>query len=429
MIIWETFSVFYYGFPVPNTFYAKLNNYIPAAQLSQQGLFYIASAINSDPITIMAIFSGIVLAVLDKNTRHILVGLGVIFYLVYVVKIGGDWMAGRFLTLPLITAVCIIINRDFKSTAEYYVLLVAAILIGMISPYPTLTSDSNYGSGRQDTIDRWGIFDERAVCYPGAGLLQANRFIDMPNNGSVLKGIQLQGSGQTIAVMSAIGYTGFYAGRGVHIIDDLGLSDPLLARLKPVPKAYWFVATFTRLMPDGYGETITSGKNKIVNKDLAAYYDKLSHVISGKLTDPSRLVDIWKLNLGYYNHLLIAYEDSLLLHVSVPDINNKGVSSLPHDQAGNIVFPVYGITIALDQPSHSRHISITLQDTTTYFIVFSRNGHEIGRQLFEGTHSDNLDTKIIGVPIAAVKKGFDEVTVLPSAEGGTYLLGGFELKP
>ena len=39
-LIWEIFSVIYYGFPLPNTFYAKLNTGISQRILLQQGVMY-----------------------------------------------------------------------------------------------------------------------------------------------------------------------------------------------------------------------------------------------------------------------------------------------------------------------------------------------------------------------------------------------------
>jgi len=429
MIIWEAFSIFYYGFPFPNTFYAKLNTGIPSSELAQQGFFYLFSCLNSDPLTIIAIICAIILSLVDRNLRHILIALGILFYLAYVVKIGGDFMAGRFLTIPLIASIGIVINRRLTAAPVYFISIAAVILLGMTSPYPTLTSNDKFGEGRQDFMDRWGITDERAARYQGAGLLKTTSHLVMPNNTLVQKGIEIKRSGQTVYETCAIGYAGFYAGRGVYIMDHYGLSDSLLARLKPRSKAYWFMAQFTRFVPDGYIDTITSGENKIANKDLATYYDKLSLVISGRLTDPRRLVEIWKLNFGYYNNLIAAYEDSLLLHVSLADINTPGTSTVPHNEYGHIIFPMYGIKIDLDQPSNSRHVKISLEDKTAYIIVFSRNGREIGRALMEGSYSNNFETMTIGVPSYAAQKGYDQITILPSHAIPTYLLGGFELLP
>src|SRR5271157_1736010 len=326
MIIWEAFSLFYYGFPFPNTFYTKLNTGIPVAEMSQQGLFYLYNSINTDPLTMIAIIGGITVALLDRNLCHILIALGIFLYLMYVVGIGGDYMAGRFLTIPLVAAVGIIVNRPMGARAEYFIILGVVAILGLTVPYPTLTSGDNYGAGWQSYVDRWGISDARAEYYQGAGLLSTKRYLDMPNNALVQKGLEIQRSGQTIYETDSIGFTGFYAGRGVHIIDTRGLADPLLARLNPASKVYWTMAEFTRSVPAGYAETISSGKNEIANKDLAEYYDKLSLVVSGRLTDPRRLLEIWKLNFGYYDPLIKAYEDSILLHVSLSDINHPGLS-------------------------------------------------------------------------------------------------------
>jgi arabinofuranosyltransferase len=44
LFAWETFSVFYYGFPFPNTAYAKLGTGISSGELIQQGLKYLLTA-------------------------------------------------------------------------------------------------------------------------------------------------------------------------------------------------------------------------------------------------------------------------------------------------------------------------------------------------------------------------------------------------
>ena len=38
MVIWELFSIIYYGFPFPNTAYAKLSNGVPPGDLAIQGV-------------------------------------------------------------------------------------------------------------------------------------------------------------------------------------------------------------------------------------------------------------------------------------------------------------------------------------------------------------------------------------------------------
>jgi len=40
-VLWEVFSVIYYGFLFPNTAYAKLYTHIPESALLKQGLLYV----------------------------------------------------------------------------------------------------------------------------------------------------------------------------------------------------------------------------------------------------------------------------------------------------------------------------------------------------------------------------------------------------
>ena len=58
-IIWEIFSVLYYGFPFPNTAYAKLNTGIPAIKLAKQGLYYLIGSFpgRTDLVTPILVFS------------------------------------------------------------------------------------------------------------------------------------------------------------------------------------------------------------------------------------------------------------------------------------------------------------------------------------------------------------------------------------
>jgi hypothetical protein len=60
-------------------------------------------------------------------------------------------------------------------------------------------------------------------------------------------------------------------------------------------------------MPDGYIETLSSGENRIKDEGLAAYYERLAFVVRGDLFDLDRLVEIWRLNTGVYDHYLDAY--------------------------------------------------------------------------------------------------------------------------
>jgi arabinofuranosyltransferase len=76
-ILWFTFAIVYYGFPFPNTAYAKLNAEIPRLEMARQGLSYLVDALVNDPQTIIMIAAALVLlSVRRKLSASIRVGFG-----------------------------------------------------------------------------------------------------------------------------------------------------------------------------------------------------------------------------------------------------------------------------------------------------------------------------------------------------------------
>jgi arabinofuranosyltransferase len=98
---WAIFSIFYYGFPFPNTAYAKLGTGIDVISLVLQGRYYFLDSWRSDPITLLAILTGLFISVRAAASVKT-IGFGVLLYLIYILYIGGDFMSGRFFTVPLL---------------------------------------------------------------------------------------------------------------------------------------------------------------------------------------------------------------------------------------------------------------------------------------------------------------------------------------
>ncbi len=90
MLIWELFSLFYFGFPFPNTAYAKLNTGISNSLLILQGLDYFLNAINWDPVTVFGILLAGFALYLVPDKKFLTLFVGVLLYLAYIVWIGGD---------------------------------------------------------------------------------------------------------------------------------------------------------------------------------------------------------------------------------------------------------------------------------------------------------------------------------------------------
>ena len=61
LVAWELFSLAYYGFLFPNTYYAKLNTGVPLAESIQQGILYLVQTTGTDLLTPVAIGVGVLL--------------------------------------------------------------------------------------------------------------------------------------------------------------------------------------------------------------------------------------------------------------------------------------------------------------------------------------------------------------------------------
>ncbi len=327
--LWELFSLVYYGSPVPNTAYAKLNVGIPVKELIEHGIHYIANSFLLDPLTLIGITVGSIIPFLRPNKRDWPLACGIILYLVYVVRIGGDFMSGRFLSAPFAVAISLMVAHIHFSPLRFFAVISTLAIANFALPRPPLFSNSEYGLHIEEPIDEYRISDERALFYHYTGLvpllmgktsehpwetraravrkLGVQYWRDFIHNDKVIREgylIRQAASGQIVTTWTNIGLSGFYAGPHVHIIDSIALGDPLLAHLPAYENPAWGAGHFGRIMPAGYIETYISGRNEIVDPNLASYCDVLMLITRGELLSWLRLREIWRLNAGYYNDLI-----------------------------------------------------------------------------------------------------------------------------
>ena len=319
-IAWELFSLFYYGFLFPNTAYAKLNTGISTGQLIKQGIVYLIGSSTFDPLLFIVIVSAVLLVVVLQDWKSIPLLLGMLLYIVYTVRVGGDFMAGRFLTPPFLMAVILLV-RNIPSSAKllYAGIFLAVLLLGFLVPNSRWYV-VNPSAQFSDPRDPSGIIDEYDYYANAAALINFQRNVVMPNSPLTQAGLHEQQIHDKVVVFNAIGYFGYQAGPQVHVLDDLALGDPLLARLplSPVELTKWRIGHFQRDIPPGYVETLQTGTNMIQDPGLAQYYAKLHNVVSGPLFSWQRLLEIWKFNTGAYNSLLQHYIQSLPTQSHIP---------------------------------------------------------------------------------------------------------------
>lgn len=307
-ILWELFSIIYYGFPFPNTAYAKLHTGLNRVDLLEMGYLYFINSIHWDPITLLIVFTSLGIVFYSGNWREKSAASGIVLYLLYVFWIGADYMSGRFFTGALLVAV-ILSNRLLINlpVSSGIMLLSFVALLGMTSPTPTLTSidDDSYSTGR---VSITNISDERSVYFQPSGLLYDQRNFIQPYYDWVFRGVQMRLDGQRVAIQMNVGFAGYFAGSNTHIIDILALSDPLLARLTPIDARNAKPGHYERAIPEGYFESVKNNENRIQDESLAEYYEKIRIITRGPIWNSERFLVIWQMNTGEYDYLLKDYE-------------------------------------------------------------------------------------------------------------------------
>ncbi len=309
IIVWSIFSLIYYGFPFPNTFYAKQASGIPRIEYIDRGLSYIADTAVVDGITMLGIVLGIAVAVLQRRWIFLATAVGVLLYVCYVLWIGGDFMGGRMFSAPFVSALAILAVAQPTPrplALKLVVLLLSFIPVALNRPY--LSSEEPRRGVLQYSIEQTlfgkpamfgvdGVADERGI-YDSLWLLPALQGKAGPDKFSAAQlGRWWRERKGRLNVRGTIGAFGYYAGPQTYIIDPWALSDAFLARLglRSYPKN-WRVGHIARPIPDGYLMTKLTGENRLRDPELAKLYDQLRLVTSSHLFDSRRWAAIIDLN-------------------------------------------------------------------------------------------------------------------------------------
>ena len=437
-ILWELFAIFYYGFPFPNTAYAKLNTGLISADLIQQGLLYLLNAIQYDPVTPFIIAVSILLGLFSFNKKNVLLALGTSLYILYVIKIGGDFMEGRFLTLPLICAVVILSQLDFKnvSTPAYLVACGLLILISINIPNPTIRlNDLGPIDSGPIHVGENGILNERMLYYGGTGLLNARRNDELPNFYWGIDGERAKNEKALLIERLGIGLFGYFAGPDVYILDRLALADPLLSHLPMQQDVDWRIGHYERMIPSGYKETLQLEQNVIEDSDLALFYDKMSIITRGSLTNPQRLLEIWKMNTGQYDHLINTdrYQYPGMLQVNLAAVSIPLPQTTLCSAKGPIIINDSGIEILMPEDYRSQWMHISLDHNDKYRIFYYDGEHELAMQTIPTAYlpePGGISIRTIKVPNSVIRRGFDRIRILPLAtDDQSFCLGYINLVP
>jgi arabinofuranosyltransferase len=429
LVLWELFSLVYYGFVLPNTAYAKLGHGIHDWHLLSQGVIYYIHQLSHDPLALVVIGGALAAAVASRDRRSLLYALGIGLYLLYILRIGGDFMAGRFFTAPLFLAVATL-GRIPRRLPTYGLAGIAGLvaLIGLGVAQPTITSDREFGvEEREGLIDR-GVADERAFYYPHSGLLRYVRGVRMPSH-PWLRGVKgLRKAPERVHVMLGIGMIGYVVGPEVRIIDIYGLADPLIARLPAKAGKGWRIGHFDRHVPAGYVETLEDGEDRFVDAELGEYSRQLRLITAGPIFSGERWAAIWRMNTGQLDALIDVdfYRKPLYSELPAYALTRPKDNGYGWQEIDTYRIPKKeGLTIRFAERQKKIGLDVSLANNDDYTFQFIRGVETVttvkitAKKLKEG----GMRRMVVAVPTPLLAHGYDAVRVHGLAKDGKFSIG------
>ncbi len=366
---WTAFSLLYYGSPFPNTAYAKLGAGVPWMDRIRQAIHYFHHAAVNDPVTPAFIALGLLLGLRSRRRPALMIASGVLLYVGYVAWLGGDFMAGRFLTAPLLASACLLAMADLPTLAIGGAAALA-LLLGFAGPAPPLLSGAAYSDRRFSFGE---IADERGYYYQATGLLASSRpKLSSPDWSLRDPHVELN--------CGEIGGIGVKLGPAPHLIDLCALCDPLLARLPALQDPKPRVGHYFRQVPTDYVESVRENNNQLADPATRALYDSIRLVTRGPLLDPRRLREIVRLNLG-----LVAKPDQRLYQlpgitlssrpviVNIADVEGRIVESGPYDAPANVRFTT-SLEVVLKEKTPVSDIDFSLDWSDRQRVEYLSNG-------------------------------------------------------
>ena len=385
IILWFLFATFYFGSPLPNTFFAKLSSGFSKSEYFVRGIEYVFALIQ-DPITILILLSGVFVSIFSLNKILISLVIGQILYLLYIIYIGGDFMQGRFFSIltllsigELIIGFPAIKKISFEIKNLILVILLFFMLMGnFIIDYP-FNYDTNYIHRKplfKSVHDREFNFitDERGNHYQKMGLFSSKRskwpeITDYPN--------QAPKSYKIVC-----GWLGDYSIsiQNTYLIDVCGLSDPLLSRIPAVKIHDWVIGHQIRKTPTDYGEFLVKNVDRLPDQNLNPLLADIMLVTTGELVDFGRLKAIWRLNSGFYSDLeLSIYRDK---DIWVPSISNYEYVNIESWEIGLNYMEFYSnIIVKSDKPSKVTELFFLFDDFHDYEIYINDEFHSLASQM------------------------------------------------
>ncbi len=335
---WVFFSLVYYGFPFPNSYYAKLGVGSAGVAL-KQGVNFLFSILVTDPVTVAVLLAAPLVPVIRRDSRFLLVSGSIVLSLGYIVSTGGDFMGGRFASVPFLAAAILLAyciprrkvavpavelpprgkgkpekNASRTDLRSRYGIPVATVIVfaaynaaAPLSPVKT-PWQAGYFSGHPGGAQLFHLPDSLENIYQNVDYYYSSNPLfysrgEFPfgnvkyhkvNNCLHCRSLR---EGREPALIEGGGIVGFCRGPRHQLIDPQIITDPLLVRLPNPDFSRGFIpGHFTKPAPAGLLESHALGRNCIRDAGLRPYYERIRTVTRGKLFTKERIMNIFELN-------------------------------------------------------------------------------------------------------------------------------------
>jgi arabinofuranosyltransferase len=293
---WLGVALVYYGSPVPNSAVVKIGGAeLTRLDLIRRGWCYLVDTLPWDRVSLPLVVAAFGLGLLRRDRRWTPTALGIALYLGAAVWVGGDFMLGRFLALPVLCAAILLVGapvwRRPAVLAGGLALVLGASLSCWASPWRV---GASYGAGSdmRPAFRRYDAIDERFWYYRSTGLLARLARYEAPRIPPAREG------GPPEVVLAGMAIEAWIAGPACHAVQKHGISDPLLARMPPARAGQIRAGHVERLIPRGYAESLERGGDRLEDPRVRALYDDLLLVTRGPLWTGARWAAIVRLAVG-----------------------------------------------------------------------------------------------------------------------------------
>ena len=303
LVAWFAWTKATYDSWLPNTFEAKRNVHIPASELVVQGIRYLWVTFEHDPVAFVALLVGVLGGLVMGKAAHRAWAIGVLLYVGYVVWIGGDFKAGRFVAVPVYVAAFLIALVPSPVRLGEAGAVVTVIALGggaaLAGSVPVVLSasqeqrweiDQNFnanvidarGSSTANGMSLRQLMNNLSLAYinpdiaplgDGSGLARTMREVDKAAKNWPTNDGAFTLPSEVGVYCGFLGDLGIATGPTVHLIDNCALTDRYLAS-KPFStkeRFAWNPGHFHREVPEGYVDAVKANDPKKLADAREAY--------------------------------------------------------------------------------------------------------------------------------------------------------------